>query len=68
MTTFIPPLIPITMALTKEEWTTRASEYRYGINTDEASKDKIIEFVQTIIYLYNKQDLTNTNLWTVFWE
>ena len=50
------------MALIKEEWTTRASKYGYGINIDEASKNKIVEFVQIIIYLYNKQDFTNTNL------
>ena len=54
------------MALMKEEWTVRASKYKYGINTDEASKDKLVEFIQTTIYLYNKQDLTNTDLWTVF--
>ena len=43
--TFIPTLIPITMALIKEEWTIRASKYRYGINADEAFKDKMVEFV-----------------------
>ena len=42
------------MALMKEEWTTRASKYRYGIDADKAFKDKLIEFIQTIIYLYNK--------------
>ena len=56
------------MALIKEEWTARASKYRYGINADKAFNNKLIEFVQIIIYLYNKQDLTNTNLQTVFWE
>ena len=50
------------MALIKEEWTTKASKYRYRININKASKDKLIEFIQTTIYFYNKQDLTNTNL------
>ena len=50
------------MALIKEEWTTRASKYGYRINADKASKDKLVEFIQITIYLYNKQDLTDTNL------
>ena len=42
------------MALIKEEWTARASKYKYGIDADEASKNKLVKFIQTIIYLYNK--------------
>ena len=30
--------------------------------TDKASKNKLVEFIQIIIYFYNKQDFTNTNL------
>ena len=45
-----------------------ASKYKYGIDANEAFNNKLVEFIQTIIYLYNKQDLTNTNLWIVFWE
>ena len=45
MITFIPTLIPTTMALTKEEWTARASKYKYRINADKASKDKLVEFI-----------------------
>jgi hypothetical protein len=56
------------MALIKEEWTAKVSKYRYRINTDKASKDKLVEFVQITIYLHNEQDLTNTDLWTVFQE
>jgi len=40
------------MALTEEEWAVMASKYGYGINVDEAIKDELIEFVETIIYLY----------------
>ena len=54
------------MVLIKEEWTAKASKYKYRINTNKVFKDKLVEFIQIIIYLYNKQDLTNTNLWTVF--
>ena len=50
------------MALMKEEWTIRASKYGYGIDADKASKNKLVEFIQIIIYLYNKQDLTDTDL------
>ena len=50
------------MALIKEEWTAKASKYGYRINVDKAFKNKLVEFIQTIIYLYNEQDLTNTNL------
>ena len=46
----------------EEEWAVMASKYRYGINADKALKDKLVEFIQTIIYLYNTQDLTNTDL------
>jgi hypothetical protein len=42
------------MVLIKEEWTVRTNKYKYRINADKASKDKIVEFIQTIIYLYNK--------------
>ena len=56
------------MVLMKEEWTAKASKYGYGIDVDEASKDKLVEFIQTIIYFYDEQDLTNTDLWTVFQE
>ena len=50
------------MALTEQEWATIASKYGYGIDADKASNNKLVEFIQIIIYLYNKQDLTNTNL------
>ena len=60
--TLIPILIPTTIALIEEEWAIIASKYGYGINVDKALKDKLVEFVQTIIYLYNKQDLINTDL------
>ena len=66
MITFIPTLIPTTMAPTKQEWAIIASKYKYRINTDKAFNNKLVEFIQTIIYFYNKQDLTNINLWTVF--
>ena len=42
------------MVLMKEEWTAKASKYRYRINADKAFKNKLVKFIQTIIYLYNK--------------
>ncbi len=62
ITTFTPTFIFMTMALIEEKWAVIANKYRYGINVDEASKDELVEFIQTIIYLHNEQDLINTNL------
>ena len=49
MTTLIPTLILIIMALTesliKEEWATIVSKYKYRINVDKAIKDKLVEFI-----------------------
>jgi len=56
------------MELTEKEWAAMASKYGYGIDADKASKDKLVEFVQTTMYLHNEQDLTDTDLWTVFRE
>ena len=50
------------MALIKEEWTIKASKYGYRIDANKVFKNKLVEFIQTIIYFYNKQDLINTNL------
>ena len=50
--TLIPTLTPTTMAPTEEEWAAMANKYGYRINVDEATKDKLIEFIETMIYLY----------------
>jgi hypothetical protein len=42
--TLIPTLISTTMALTEKEWAIMANKYRYGIDVDEAIKDKLVEF------------------------
>ena len=54
------------MALIEKEWATIANKYKYGINTDKATKDKLGEFIQ--IYIYKTQDLTDTDLWVIFQE
>jgi len=46
----------------EEEWAVMASKYGYGINIDEAIKDELIKFVETIIYLYKTQDLMDNDL------
>ena len=43
-----------------------ASKYGYGIDADKATKDELVEFVETTIYL--TQDLTDNDLWYIFWE
>ena len=47
---------------TKEEWATMANKYGYRIDADKAIKDKLVEFVQTVIYIHETQDLTDNNL------
>ena len=70
MTTLIPTLIPTIMALTesptKEKWAMMANKYRYGIDIDKAIKNKLVEFIQTVIYIHETQDLIDNNLWTIF--
>lgn len=56
------------MTLTEKEWAERANKYGYGIDADEATKEELVEFVQTVIYLHEMQDLTDNNLWAVFRE
>ena len=54
------------MVPTKEEWAVIANKYRYGINTDKALKNELVEFIQLMIY--KTQNLTDNNLWAVFLE
>ena len=44
-------LIPTTIALIEKEWAAMASKYGYGIDADKVSKDKLVKFIQMIIYL-----------------
>ena len=34
-----------TESLMKEEWAVMASKYKYRINADKATKDKLVEFI-----------------------
>jgi len=54
------------MELTEKEWAVMASKYGYGINANEAIKDELVEFVETMIYL--TQDLIDNSLWAIFLE
>ena len=42
----------LTELLIKKKWAAIASKYKYGIDADKAIKDKLVEFVQTVIYIY----------------
>ena len=64
ITTLIPTLIPTIMKLTEKERAAMANKYGYGINADKATKDELVEFIKTIIYL--TQDLTDNDLWYIF--
>jgi hypothetical protein len=41
-----------------------ASKYGYGIDADKAIEDKLVEFVETTMYLI--QDLIDNSLWAIF--
>ena len=56
----ITTLILTTIARTEKEWAVIANKYKYRIDIDEAIKDKLVEFIETIIYL--TQDLIDNNL------
>ena len=38
------------MALTEKEWAAIANKYKYRIDTDKATKNKLGEFIQIYIY------------------
>ena len=56
------------MAPTEKEWAVIANKYGYGIDADKAIKNKLVEFAQTIIYIYKTQDLVDIDLWVIFLE
>ena len=56
------------MVRTEEEWAEMANKYGYGIDADKATKEELAEFVQTVIYLHETEDLTDNDLWLVFQE
>jgi hypothetical protein len=39
-----------------------ASKYGYRIDAGEATKDELVEFVQTVTYLHETEDLTDNDL------
>ena len=39
-----------------------------GINLGETTKDELAEFMETKIYMHEKEDFLDNTLWTVFWE
>ena len=63
-TTLIPTLILATMALTEKEWAAMTNKYKYRIDTDKATRDELVKFIQ--LYIYKTQDLINTDLWVIF--
>jgi hypothetical protein len=50
------------MARIEKEWAKMASKYRYGIDANKAIKDKLVEFIQIVIYLHKIEDLIDTDL------
>jgi hypothetical protein len=60
--------IPTTAARIGEEWAEMANKYGYGIDADKATKEELVEFVQTVMYLHETEDLIDNDLWLVFQE
>ena len=55
------------MALAEEqEWAIKVRKYSNGINLGKTIKDKLAEFVETKIYIHEKEDFLDNTLWTVF--
>jgi hypothetical protein len=55
------------MALAEEqEWAIKVRKYSGGINLGETTKDELAEFVETKIYMCEKEDFSDNTLWTVF--
>ena len=51
------------MALAEEqEWAIKVEKYGDGINLGETTKDKLVEFIKTKIYIYKKEDFLNNTL------
>jgi len=50
------------MELMEKEWAARIRKYRYGINVDKATKDKLGEFVEIIIYNCKTEDFIDNDL------
>ena len=50
------------------EWAKKILRYGDGINTANAIKDKLGEYVETKVYVYTQENFTDYTLWTVFKE
>ena len=58
----------VEMARTGQEWATMANKYGYGIDATKATPQELVEFVQTVIYLQETADLTDTDVWAGYQE
>jgi hypothetical protein len=57
------------MALAEEqEWAMKVRKYGGGIDLGKTTKDELAEFVETKIYMHEKEDFSDNTLWTVFRE
>ena len=45
-----------------------ANKYGYGIDAAKATPQELVEFVQTVIYLQETADLTDTDVWAGYQE
>ena len=55
------------MALVEEQkWAIKVKKYNNRINLGKITKDKLVEFVETKIYIYKKEDFLDNTLWTIF--
>ena len=46
----------------KQEWATKVRKYGSGINLGETTKDELVKFIKTKIYIYKKEDFLDNTL------
>jgi len=50
------------------EWTAKAQKHGYGINTENATKEELGEYIETKMYVYGYRNFTDYTLWALFQE
>ena len=68
MTTFIPTLIPIIMALIKLLQAEKITKYSNGIIAATAIKEELGEYITIKVYIYMQEEFIDYTLQTIFQE
>ena len=52
--------------ISDSEWTARALTHGQGIDTATASRDSLLDYIETKKHIYEYQNLMDYNLWIAF--